>query len=234
MENILKPKFMKKIVLGLSGGMDSTTLLGYYVEQGFEVHCCNFQYGSKQNSFEEKSVQAIIAHYTKNGAKVFLHSIHLEETFKDFTSNLLNSGGEIPEGHYEAEVMRLTVVPGRNMIFGSIMAGLAESLRASLVALGVHSGDHYIYADCREEFIKAFSYAAHLSSDSAITIQAPFINDDKTSILARGFSYKIPVPYHLTRTCYTNHEKSCGKCGSCFERLEAFNNLNKIDPISYE
>jgi 7-cyano-7-deazaguanine synthase in queuosine biosynthesis len=133
---------MSKIVIGLSGGMDSATLLGYFLNEGHEVHTCSFQYGSKQNKYEEIAVAKILEYYYKNGYPVVSHKINLEPAFRDFQSNLLKTGGEIPEGHYEDESMKLTVVPGRNLIFMSIMAGLAESIGANVIALGVHSGDH--------------------------------------------------------------------------------------------
>jgi 7-cyano-7-deazaguanine synthase len=145
----------------------------------------------------------------------------------------MKKGGEIPEGHYESENMRKTVVPGRNLIMLSIMAGIAESEGASFVGIGVHSGDHHIYPDCRHEFIKSADTTIFLSSDRKVHIDAPFIGEDKASILEMGYSYNIKVPYHLTRTCYKDQIHSCGKCGSCSERLEAFYLIGKEDPITY-
>jgi 7-cyano-7-deazaguanine synthase len=225
---------MRKLVMGLSGGMDSVTLLGIFLEQGYEVHCCNFFYGAKHNQYEKVAFAQVIEYYQSKNLPVIPHSIDLSAAFSDFKSNLLLSGEAIPEGHYEEESMRLTVVPGRNLIFTSIMAGLAESIEADYVALGVHSGDHHIYPDCRDEFIKALNYAVYLGSDQKVKIIAPLINDTKTSILEKGFALLTPIPYHLTRTCYKNQGVSCGKCGSCRERLEAFENIGKTDPIKYE
>ena len=227
---------MKKVVMGLSGGMDSTTLLGLLVEQGCEVHCCSFYYGSKHNQYELTGARKIVEFYQQHGKKVFQHSINLLTAFSDFNSSLLLSGGDIPEGHYEAESMKATVVPGRNMIFASIMAGLAESIGADAIALGVHQGDHHIYPDCRKEFIKALDLAVYLSSDRKVEVITPLLEMNKISLLSRGLRVQIPapIPYHLTRTCYKHQEDSCGKCGSCQERLEAFE-LNGIkDPIKYE
>jgi len=128
--------------------------------------------------------------------------------------------------------MKSTVVPGRNMIMASIMAGLAESIGAEAIALGVHSGDHHIYPDCRKEFIKAFDSAVYLSSDRKVEVLTPLILDDKATLLIKGFP--IDVPYHLTRTCYADQELSCGKCGSCIERILAFDVIDEVDPIQYE
>ena len=225
---------MQKVVIGLSGGMDSATLLGLMLEQGFAVHCVSFLYGSKHSPYEMKAASQLVSFYKDKGKVVTHQIIDLRNAFQGFKSALLTSGGRIPEGHYEAESMRATVVPGRNMIMGSIMAGLAESIGASYIGLGVHSGDHHIYPDCRESFIDAFNLAVVESSDGNVEVIAPLLSDTKASILQKGYSFSIPVPYELTRTCYKDQEVSCGKCGSCQERLEAFTAINKKDPIQYE
>lgn len=225
---------MKKIVIGLSGGMDSATLLGMLLQQGYEVHCCTFSYGSKHNEYEHKAVSNILEYYNNYNALITHHFFDLTKAFEGFNSALLKSGEAIPEGHYNEESMKRTVVPGRNMIFASIMAGLAESIGAEAIALGVHSGDHHIYPDCRPEFIKALNYTILQSTEGKVLVDTPFLHETKTSILNIGYSLEIPIPYHLTRTCYKDQELSCGKCGSCQERLEAFANINKKDPIQYE
>jgi len=231
-DSTLLNKMVKKTVVGLSGGMDSTTLLGFLLDQGHEVHCCIFTYGSKHNQYENKAAHDVVEFYKEKGFPVFAYDFNLEATFAPFKSNLLKTGGEIPEGHYEDASMSLTVVPGRNMIFAAIMAGLAESIGAESVALGVHNGDHAIYPDCRAEFIKALDLAVYLGSDRKVEVLTPLVGENKESILLLGSS--CFVPYELTRTCYKDQPVSCGKCGSCQERLEAFKNLNKIDPIPYE
>lgn len=230
----LKNSKMRKVVLGLSGGMDSATLLGYYLEKNAEVHCCSFYYGSKHGGFELIAAKAVVKYYKERECLVTHHLFDLSAAFKDFNSALLMNGPEIPEGHYEEESMKQTVVPGRNLIFASIMAGLAESIEADTVALGVHSGDHHIYPDCRPEFILSLNKTILFSTDNKVMTFAPFENDNKSSILLRGYSFSIPVPYHLTRTCYKNQLKACGKCGSCQERLEAFEIIGRKDPIEYE
>lgn len=223
---------MKKIVLGLSGGLDSSSLLGLLLSQDYEIHAISFYYGSKHGKWEQEAAKNIIAFYQERKYPVTLHNINLTEAFKDFDSALLLSGEAIPEGHYEEENMRRTVVPGRNMIFASIMAGLAESIGAEAVALGVHSGDSFIYPDCRKEFIKSLDTSIYLSSDRRVQVITPLVNDNKTTILLKGL--KLQVPYHLTRTCYKDQEFSCGQCGSCTERIEAFKNCGIPDPIKYE
>jgi 7-cyano-7-deazaguanine synthase len=225
---------MKKVVMGLSGGMDSTTLLGMLLAEGIEVHVCHFQYGSKHNPYEHKAIINILNYYSARKFPVTYNIFNLDIVFSQFQSNLLKHGGDIPEGHYESESMKLTVVPGRNTIFASIMMGLAESVGADAVALGVHSGDHHIYPDCRDSYIAALCKTVIEATDGKVQVIAPLLAEDKTSILKIGDSLPIPVPYHLTRTCYKDQEYSCGKCGSCTERLEAFENIQKIDPIKYE
>lgn len=222
------------VVMGLSGGMDSATLLGLLLEQGDAIHCCVFYYGSKHNKWENRAAENIIDFYQGKNLPVFEYPMDISKVMEDFQSNLLLSGDEIPEGHYAGENMRQTVVPGRNLIFAAIMAGLAESIGAAKVALGVHSGDHFIYPDCRTEFVKSLDTTVFLSSDRKVEIIAPLANDDKYSILEKGYSLEIPVPYHLTRTCYKDQPLSCGRCGSCNERLEAFQKLGVEDPIVYE
>jgi len=158
----------------------------------------------------------------------------INKIFREFKSDLLKSGGEIPEGHYAADSMKATVVPGRNLIFASIVAGYAESIGATAIALGVHSGDHHIYPDCRPEFTSALELTLQASTEGMLSLLTPFMDMDKTSILKLGNSLEIKVPYVLTRTCYKDQKISCGKCGSCVERLEAFAEIKVTDPIKYE
>ena len=226
----------KVVVMGLSGGMDSATLLGLLLSNGNTVHCCSFTYGSKHNKYENQASKNLVRYYkNQDEFNIKLHEFDISSIMKDFNSALLSSSDQdIPEGHYASESMKRTVVPGRNLIFSSIMAGLAESLGASYIALGVHSGDHHIYPDCRKEFIKSLDNTIFLSSDNTVEVLSPFDDLDKLGILRTGYSLPIPIPYHLTRTCYKDQLNSCGKCGSCVERLEAFELLNVRDPITYE
>lgn len=218
-----------KVVLGLSGGMDSTTLLAYYLDKGFEVLPISFNYGSKHNQYENKAAVEVAKYYGLD-----LRYIELDFISSLFRSNLLKSGGDIPEGHYQASNMSQTVVPGRNVIFISIMMGYAWSHDANIVAVGVHAGDHQIYEDCRAGFVAAMNAAVIAGSGDRVRLDAPFQYLDKTGILKVGYGLKKPVPYHLTRTCYKDQELSCGKCGSCQERLESFANNGVIDPIRYK
>jgi 7-cyano-7-deazaguanine synthase len=224
----------KKVVMGLSGGMDSATMAAYFLSEGYEVFPVSFDYGSKHNQYERKTAEQFANYYNLKLQKVELPFIG-----QLFKSNLLKTGGEIPEGHYESENMSQTVVPGRNIIFISIMAGYAWSIGASYIAVGVHAGDHAIYADCREEFIASMNASILSGTEDKVRLIAPFQNLDKAGILEIGHSlfidgYDVGVPYQFTRTCYKDQELSCGKCGSCQERLEGFKNIGRKDPIQYE
>lgn len=217
----------KKAVMSLSGGMDSTTVLKWLIDQGYDVTCVHFQYGSKHNPFEFAAIQKIVKHFD-----IPLVTFDLANVFSNFKSNLLSGQGTIPEGHYSSASMTQTVVPGRNSIFLTILTGLAESIGASKIGIGVHLGDHAIYPDCRREYVKAMDASIYLATDGKVEIVAPFQETDKTGILEYGL--ENGVPYELTRTCYKEQEVSCAKCGSCVERREAFRNRGIVDPIPYE
>jgi len=217
----------EKVVLGLSGGLDSSTVLAHLISQSKDVYCFIFLYGSKHNFYENQAAIKVAEYYD-----VSYKIIDLSDTFAGFKSNLLKTGGDIPEGHYTDESMSQTVVPGRNIIFLSILAGYAWTIGASKIALGIHQGDHAIYSDCRKEFYKAMDTAIYLGTDNRVEFIAPYIETDKAGIVKEGIS--LQVPYHLTRTCYTDQPLACGKCGSCVERKEAFEKNNISDSILYK
>jgi len=222
---------MSKILVSLSGGIDSTTLLGFILNGGHQATAISFTYGSKHNKYENEAARKVAAFYA-----VELLELDISQAMQNIQSNLLLTGGEIPEGHYAAENMKATVVPARNMIFLSIMAGIAESKGMDGLAIGVHAGDHAIYPDCRPDFISHMYQAVkHATDDKVGAIMAPFINMDKRQIVNIGGKILEPAPpYHLTRTCYKDQPVACGKCGSCVERLEAFKLNYLTDPIEYE
>lgn len=217
----------RKVVISISGGMDSTTLAYFAREVCSEVKLVSFEYGSKHNQYEAKALRRL-----SSTLQLPIARINLESAFKGIESNLMRIGGDIPHGHYERSNMSLTVVPGRNLIMASILAGIAESAGYDSVWLGTHDGDHAIYPDCRKEFVEAASDTVHLSSDGRVSVDAPFISMDKRSILKVGT--ELSVPYRLTRTCYSPQAVSCGKCGACVERLEAFEFCGIEDPLQYE
>jgi len=226
---------MKKAVIGLSGGMDSSTLLGMLLEDNVKVHACHFQYGSKHNPYEKRAMDRVLEYYTSKKFPIEVHRFDVGSSiFKMFDSHLLLDGDEIPEGHFESSNMKQTVVPGRNTIFAAIMLGLAQTVCADTIALGVHAGDHVIYPDCRASYIQSLHTTIQEASDGAVNISAPFLDMDKSDILTLGYGLTYPVPYHRTRTCYKPQLRACGRCGSCQERLEAFEKVGKVDPIVYK
>ena len=215
-----------KTVLILSGGLDSTTLLYDLIDQGKEVCPISFDYGQKHS----KELEC---------AKKTCEKLGLDHKIVNLTSlasiidnSSLTGDIGVPEGHYTEDVMKSTVVPNRNMIMLSIAVGYAINIEASSVYYGAHAGDHDIYPDCRKEFVSALSKATELCHYNPIYIFTPYIDMDKGDIVRKGL--ELDVPYEDTWTCYKGKEKACGKCGSCVERLEAFERNGIKDPIEYE
>lgn len=214
-----------KVLVVLSGGMDSTTALAWAKENHEVVGAVHFQYGSKHNAKELTAFRRVTEHFEVPGT----HVVHLN--FDAFKSDLLKNGGPIPEGHYADESMKKTVVPFRNGIMLAYAAGLAESMGADGVVLGNHFGDHAIYPDCRSSFIKPMAEAIAMGTYGAIKLLSPFCDLDKTQIASIGLKYN--VPFALTWTCYKGGDFHCGKCGSCTERKEAFALSGVYDPTIY-
>jgi 7-cyano-7-deazaguanine synthase len=211
-----------KGLLIYSGGLDSTTLL-YEYKDSIDL-AVTFDYGSKHNA---KEIACAKENCQRLGIKHLI--IPLGFIGQYFKSDLLQSGGEIPEGSYADENMKSTVVPFRNGIMLAVAAGLAESYGLDTVLLANHSGDHAIYPDCRPDFIDAFSAAVKAGTYEGIKVVSPYCNITKRDIALRGKA--IGVDYSLTYSCYKGGEKHCGKCGTCVERKEA---LEGFDPTTYE
>ena len=211
-----------KALLIYSGGLDSTTLLYEYRDS--IALAVSFDYGSKHNARE-------IACARENCARLGIRHlvIPLEFIGRYFRSDLLLSGGEIPEGSYADENMRSTVVPFRNGIMLAVGAGLAESYDLDTVLLANHSGDHAIYPDCRRAFVEAFSLATEAGTYNGVKVLSPYCGIDKRAIALRGKA--LGIDYRLTYSCYKGGEKHCGKCGTCTERKEA---LAGFDSTEYE
>jgi 7-cyano-7-deazaguanine synthase len=216
----------QKTVIAFSGGMDSATLLYQLLHAGDEVFCVNFDYGSKHGAQERKYAAEFCRTLGVSYREIALPFIN-----QLFRSNLLQSGGEIPKAGYDKATMAQTVVPGRNSIFMSILAGYAESIGASRIAIANHAGDHYLYPDCRPEWVAAMSLTIFHSSDHKVRLFAPFAHMDKSSICQLGES--LNVPYENTWSCYVGGEQHCGSCGTCRERKQAFIAAGVEDPTSY-
>jgi 7-cyano-7-deazaguanine synthase len=148
-----------------------------------------------------------------------------------FASDLLKNGGAVPDGHYEAENMKQTVVPFRNAIMLSIACGFAESVGAEGLVIAAHGGDHAIYPDCREEFMRAMGDAMRLGTYAGVHLLRPFIAMNKGQIAAKGT--RLHVDFARTWSCYKGGATHCGTCGTCVERREAFMQARLADPTEY-
>jgi 7-cyano-7-deazaguanine synthase len=190
------------------------------------VAALSFDYGAKHNARELPC-----AADQCRSLRIPNRIVPLSFMAENFTSDLLKSGGTIPDGHYEEHSMKKTVVPFRNGIFLSLGTGYAESLGADAIAIAAHAGDHTIYPDCREDFLSPMSEAMEKGTYAKIKLLRPFVSMDKTSIVRRGVELKIN--YARTWSCYKGGILHCGTCGTCIERREAFLNSGVADPTPY-
>lgn len=216
---------MKKSLIILSGGMDSVTLL--YDKKDEIAVAVTFDYGSNHNKREEEFAKY---HCEKLGIEHIIIPITFIHDY--FKSSLLEGASAIPDGHYEDETMKSTVVPFRNGIMLSVACGIAESRELEKVLIANHFGDHAIYPDCRKGFIDAMSEAMRNGTYKGITIDAPYTTITKTDIAKIGKS--LGIDYSKTYSCYKGGEKHCGKCGTCVERKEALRDAGIEDPTEYE
>ncbi len=265
---------MKQAVLSLSGGMDSSTLLLHLLANDYQVTALSFDYGQKHNVELERAQQLVNYLNSKtndvlaknelgevirhNFPKVNYQVIKLDGLSQLLNSALVEGGEEVPEGHYEEDNMKATVVPNRNKIFSSIIQSVALSIANETgenvyISLGIHVGDHAIYPDCRQEFRDA-DYNAFLEGNwdgDKVKHYTPYLNGDKFDILKDGesccecLSIDFNEVYKRTNTSYkpikhyyrleTNAFKwySDFKSASSVERIEAFIKLGRPDPVEY-
>lgn len=239
---------MKQAVLSLSGGMDSTSLLIHLLANGYQVKAYSFDYGQR-HKLELERLKANIEYLQSKDQPVAWGVIDLKSVFSDSTSSLLpQSGIEVPTGHYADETMKGTVIENRNAIFSSAIYSKAlawanKTEKDVQICLGTHSGDHAIYPDCRPEFHEALDYAFKIGNwgSERVSSYLPYLYGDKFSILQDCWSCCVRLDIDFmtvlsnTNTCYQPNEngESCGKCGSCVERLEAFEKLGMTDPVQY-
>lgn len=216
----------EKAVVIYSGGMDSFTILNKAYKEGYELYALTFDYGQKHSKE--------IAYATRVCEELGISHRIIDITAINqlLQSSSLTSSIEIPEGHYADDNMKSTMVPNRNMILLSLAIGYAIDIGASKVFYGAHSGDHAIYPDCRPEFVHAMNDVARIANYEPVEIVTPYLSGDKITILKDGLA--MGLDYGKSWTCYNGRDKACGKCGSCVERLEAFELNNAIDPLEYE
>ena len=234
-------------VMALSGGMDSTSLLLHLLSKGYEVTAISFNYGQK-HVLELERASSLIAYLGEHNIEVRHHIADLTSATALFESHLLQSGDEVPRGHYEEDNMKATVVPNRNALFSSLLYGTALSMANTRespveVVLGVHSGDHAIYPDCRPEFYQALEHAFAIGNwdSERVNFTLPYLHSDKTGILrdaelaieSLGLDFDEVFGRTLTSYQPDAEGRSDGATGSDVERILAFNAIGRIDPVEY-
>lgn len=219
-----------KTVAIVSGGMDSVTLAYWLKHEGHDVRLVSFDYGQRHKKelwFASQCAHELDAEHDiidlTNITRLISHSALTSDTI------------DVPDGHYAEQTMKQTIVPNRNSIMASIAIGIAVNEQADHVALGIHAGDHYIYPDCRPSFATTLEQHVKVANEGFLpdhfTILTPFIHMTKADIVTTGAT--MGVPYEQTWSCYKGGNVHCGACGTCFERQEAFNIAQVIDPTTY-
>ncbi len=218
---------MKAVVI-VSGGLDSTTLLYWVLKQGYEPHVLSFDYGQRHKK-ELEYARRTCEKLGVNHKVVDLRSIR--ELLQG--SALTSESIKVPEEHYTHEGQKITIVPNRNAIMLNIAIGYAVSIGSDKVFYAAHYNDRAIYPDCRWEFVQSMNITAKLANDNPrLEIVAPFVHTTKAEIVKIGS--ELGVPFEDTWSCYNGNEKACGVCGTCRERIEAFQMNTLHDPMEYE
>ena len=238
----------KNVVVSLSGGMDSSTLLLRCLSEYDNVTALSFDYGQKHR-VELERAQSLVDYLKENGHNVTYQVIKLDGLVNLLNSNLVEGGDDVPEGHYEEENMVATVVPNRNKIFASLTQAVALSAANANgndtdIALGIHAGDHAVYPDCRQEFRDADDEAFRIGNWDAEKVGyfTPYLKTDKLGILKDGevlceeLGIEFDEVYKRTNTSYKPYPSgnSDYKSASSVERIEAFIALGRKDPVQYE
>jgi 7-cyano-7-deazaguanine synthase len=215
------------MIVLLSGGLDSTVLTAQTLASGHHTEAVSIHYGQR-HARELDAATDVAAWYGIRHDIIDLTGLrgHL-------TGSALTTGPDIPDGHYTAPSMAVTVVPNRNMILLAVAAAVASARGHATVAAAMHAGDHPIYPDCRPEFVAAASLATQLGTAGFgnVQVDAPFARLDKTGIVRVG--HELGAPMHLSWSCYRGGTQHCGRCGTCVERAEAFHQAGVPDPTRY-
>lgn len=227
----------KPAVVLLSGGLDSATCIGVAVDQGFEVTALSFDY-SQRHCVELASARQVVEHYGIRRHFVFNVGLFKELGGSALTDNSL----AVPQGRSAAEMsagIPITYVPARNLVFLSYALGVAETVGAEDIFIGVNAVDYSGYPDCRPEFIRSFQETANLAVKAGVEgmhfqVHAPLVNLTKAGIIQLGT--RLGVPYYLTHSCYapTAAGLACGRCDSCELRRRGFEEAGVPDPTQYD
>jgi 7-cyano-7-deazaguanine synthase len=215
----------KNSLIVLSGGMDSVTMLHEYASS--IALAVNFIYGSNHNARELECARLHCKQLNIELIEINMSFIH-----DYFHSSLLEGADAVPEGDYDFDNMKSTVVPFRNGIMLSAAAGLAESRGLTRVMIANHAGDHALYPDCRASFIKAMSRAIAEGTYENIMLYAPYTLLSKAQIAERGKT--LGIDYSTTYSCYRGGVHHCGRCGTCLERRQALAEAGIVDNTIYE
>jgi len=225
---------MRKAVVVLSGGLDSTVCMSVARQEGYEIFPITYSYGQRHRREVEQA---------RKVADFYDCSRHLVVDIGFFRaigeSALTSDKVNVPTNRSMEEMEKdipVTYVPFRNAVFLSMAVGYAESIKAEKIYIGVNALDYSGYPDCRPQFIRAFQEAVNqgtAASDKGlqIKIEAPLINLTKAEIVRLGVQNDAPL--HLTTSCYQGGEKACGECDSCLLRLKGFREAGLKDPIKY-
>ena len=214
---------MSSVLVVYSGGLDSYTLLNKAMKKFDRVEAITFNYGQKHN----KEIEYAKSNCAELNIKHEVVNLDLENIL---SGSALVGDIDIPEGNYDKEKMKQTIVPNRNMIMISVAASLVIKNDTEYLWYAAHSGDHEIYPDCRPEFIDKMAAVLEICDYHKIKFEAPFQNLSKNEIVATGLS--MGLDYSKTWTCYEGKEKPCGKCSACLERALSFEANNTEDPLN--
>lgn len=215
----------KDAIIVLSGGLDSVTLL--YAQREHIALAVTFDYGSNHAARE---IECASWHCHRLGIEHLV--IPLSFIGQYFESSLLRGADAVPEGNYDDQNMRSTVVPFRNGIMLAVAGGLAESRGLRRVLIASHGGDHAIYPDCRPACVEYMSRALYNGTYNHTEVDAPFTYKSKADIVRMG--HDLDIDYSRTYSCYRGGERHCGTCGTCRERREAFERAGYPDPTLYD
>ncbi len=219
---------MKKAVVLLSGGLDSTTCMSIAAKEGYEIYPLSFDYGQKHQR-ELDAAKAVAQYYQVKEHRV----IRLDNVGG---SALTDSSLQVPDYEGEGEIP-VTYVPARNILFLSYALGYGEVIGAEGIFIGISSVDYSGYPDCRPEFLQAFQKVADVGTKAGangkvIEIMAPLMHLSKADTIRLASDNGAPL--HLTTSCYRGGEKACGTCDSCTLRLKGFAEAGLKDPIQYK